>query len=92
MDWFHYLSIEERKFLKIFILNAGSIKETSKAYYQSYTKTRKMLDQIIQKMHYFEAEDYDFMEMELQDLHKADDISDTVLRRLLDIHKRYNCS
>lgn len=92
MDWFHYLTIEERKFLKIFILSAGSIKKTSKAYYQSYKKTRKMLDQIIQKIHYFEAGDYDYMEMELQDLHQAEDISDTVLRRLLDVHQKYNCS
>lgn len=50
------LSDEEQRFLIRFVLSSGSLKEMSKELGLSYPTVRNKLDEIIQKMKYYENE------------------------------------
>lgn len=88
-QWLRYLSEEDIRFLKRFLLASGSLKEVARQYGISYPTVRSRLDRLINKVKAVERpETQDVFERELA-LHLADGmLSQRTARKLLSAHKR----
>lgn len=90
MDWFLKLEAEEQEFIKILLLNSGSLKETAKHYGVSYPTIRLRLDRLLEKV---KVNDETQDPFEIQILHMVVDekLSLDLAKQILRKYKESRC-
>lgn len=87
-SWLYALSEEDLEFLKLFLLNSGSLKALAGIYDLSYPTIRLRLDRLIAKVQQAEAESKDAFVEALKDLIFAGKLDAEEAQKLLQIHEQ----
>lgn len=85
--WLNALDAEDFKFLKLFLLNSGSLKALAGIYDLSYPTIRLRLDRLIDKVDQADKEAKDTFVEALKDLTFAGKLTAEEAQDLLEIHK-----
>ncbi|MDY5836711.1 MAG: DUF2089 family protein [Eubacteriales bacterium] len=85
--WLNALDAEDFKFLKLFLLNSGSLKALAGIYDISYPTIRLRLDRLIDKVDQADKEGKDTFVEALKDLTFAGKLTAEEAQDLLEIHK-----
>lgn len=85
--WLYALDEEDFKFLKLFLLNSGSLKALAGIYDISYPTIRLRLDRLIDKVDQADKEAKDAFVEALKDLTFAGKLTAEEAQELLQIHK-----
>ncbi len=87
-SWVGFLSEEDLAFLRRFVLNSGSLKDTARDYDVSYPTLRLRLDRLIARIRAFEeSSDRDDFERHLRATYAEGRIDDSTFRELLAAHR-----
>lgn len=87
-SWLYALNEEDLKFLKLFLLNSGSLKALAGIYDLSYPTIRLRLDRLIVKVQEAETEAQDVFVEALKDLTFAGKLDAQDAQKLLAIHEQ----
>lgn len=87
-SWLYALNEEDLKFLKLFLLNSGSLKALAGIYDLSYPTIRLRLDRLIVKVQEAETEAQDAFVEALKDLTFAGKLDAQDAQKLLAIHEQ----
>lgn len=82
MDWFLKLDHEEQEFIKVLLLNSGSLKETAKHYGVSYPTIRLRLDRLLEKVK-VNDENKDLFEIQIMHMVVDEKISLDIAKQIL---------
>lgn len=87
--WTDYLVAEDLAFLRRFVLNSGSLKDTARDYEISYPTVRLRLDRLIAKIRALEeSTDRSPFERMLRAVYAEGRVDDATFRELLTAHRR----
>lgn len=87
-SWLYALEEEDLQFLKLFLLNSGSLKALASLYDLSYPTIRLRLDRLIAKVQQAEVEAKDAFLEALKELTFAGKLDAQDAQKLLQIHEQ----
>ena len=87
-SWLYALNEEDLQFLKLFLLNSGSLKALAGIYDLSYPTIRLRLDRLIAKVEQADTESKDAFVEALKDLTFAGKLDAEDAQKLLQIHEQ----
>lgn len=82
MDWFMKIDKEEQEFIKVLLLNSGSLKETANHYGVSYPTIRLRLDRLLEKVK-VNDENTDLFEIQIMHMVVDEKISLDVAKQII---------
>lgn len=86
MDWFLKLDKEEQEFIKVLLLNSGSLKETAHHYRVSYPTIRLRLDRLLEKVKVNDS-NKDIFEIQIMHMVVDEKISLDVAKQIITKYK-----
>lgn len=87
LEWFINLEQEEQEFIKVLLLNSGSLKDTAKEYGVSYPTIRLRLDRLLKKIKISE-ENKDIFEVNILNMVVDEEISLDTAKKIIILYKK----